>query len=36
LTAYEDLGEIGARVVALKLGGKELPLGLALKWRRPP
>jgi alcohol dehydrogenase (cytochrome c) len=31
LTASEELGEIGARVVALKLGGKELPPGPALK-----
>jgi alcohol dehydrogenase (cytochrome c) len=31
LTASEELGEIGARVVALKLGGKDLPPGPALK-----
>ncbi|HKZ14210.1 MAG TPA: PQQ-binding-like beta-propeller repeat protein [Solirubrobacterales bacterium] len=31
LTASEELGEIGARVVALNLGGKELPPGPALK-----
>jgi alcohol dehydrogenase (cytochrome c) len=31
LTASEELGEIGARVVALKLGGKDLPTGPALK-----
>jgi len=31
LTASEELGEIGARVVALKLGGKQLPPGPALK-----
>jgi len=31
LTASEELGEIGARVVALKLGGKKLPSGPALK-----
>jgi alcohol dehydrogenase (cytochrome c) len=31
LTASEELGEIGARVVALKLGGKKLPTGPELK-----
>ena len=31
LTASEELGEIGARVVALKLGGKKLPPGPELK-----
>jgi alcohol dehydrogenase (cytochrome c) len=31
LTASEELGEIGARVVALKLGGKELQPGPELK-----
>src|SRR6202012_3901153 len=31
LTASEELGEIGARVVALKLGGKQLPPGPRLK-----
>jgi len=31
LTASEELGEIGARVVALKLGGRELPPGPELK-----
>jgi alcohol dehydrogenase (cytochrome c) len=31
LTASEELGEIGGRVVALKLGGKDLPTGPALK-----
>jgi alcohol dehydrogenase (cytochrome c) len=31
LTASEELGEIGARVVAFKLGGKQLPPGPALK-----
>jgi PQQ-dependent dehydrogenase (methanol/ethanol family) len=31
LTASEELGEIGARVVAFKLGGKKLPPGPALK-----
>src|SRR6201996_7735891 len=31
LTASEELGEIGARVVALKLGGKQLPTGPELK-----
>ena len=31
LTASEELGEIGARVVALKLGGKDLPPGPRLK-----
>jgi PQQ-dependent dehydrogenase (methanol/ethanol family) len=31
LTASEELGEIGARVVALKLGGKKLPPGPRLK-----
>lgn len=31
LTASEELGEIGARVVALKLGGKKLPSGPELK-----
>jgi alcohol dehydrogenase (cytochrome c) len=31
LTASEELGEIGARVVALKLSGKKLPPGPALK-----
>ena len=31
LTASEELGEIGARVVALKLGGKDIPPGPALK-----
>jgi glucose dehydrogenase len=33
LTASEELGEIGARVVALKLGGKKLPPGPELKGR---
>jgi PQQ-dependent dehydrogenase (methanol/ethanol family) len=33
LTASEELGEIGARVVALKLGGKKLPPGPELKDR---
>ncbi len=31
LTASEELGEIGARVIALKLGGKQLPTGPKLK-----
>jgi glucose dehydrogenase len=31
LTASEELGEIGARVVAFKLGGKKLPTGPELK-----
>jgi alcohol dehydrogenase (cytochrome c) len=31
LTASEELGEIGARVVALKLGGKKIPEGPELK-----
>jgi alcohol dehydrogenase (cytochrome c) len=31
LTASEELGEIGARVVAFKLGGKQLPSGPELK-----
>jgi alcohol dehydrogenase (cytochrome c) len=31
LTASEELGEIGAKVVAFKLGGKKLPPGPALK-----
>jgi alcohol dehydrogenase (cytochrome c) len=31
LTASEELGKIGARVVALKLGGKQLPTGPELK-----
>ncbi len=31
LTASEELGEIGARVIALKLGGKKLPTGPQLK-----
>ncbi len=31
LTASEELGEIGARVVAFKLGGKKLPPGPPLK-----
>lgn len=31
LTASEELGEIGARVIALKLGGKKLPTGPKLK-----
>jgi glucose dehydrogenase len=31
LTASEELGEIGAKVVAFKLGGKKLPAGPALK-----
>jgi alcohol dehydrogenase (cytochrome c) len=31
LTASEELGEIGARVVALKLGGKKVPEGPELK-----
>lgn len=31
LTASEELGEIGARVIALKLGGKQLPPGPKLK-----
>ncbi|OJU85446.1 MAG: hypothetical protein BGO11_00385 [Solirubrobacterales bacterium 70-9] len=31
LTASEELGEIGARVIAFKLGGKQLPPGPALK-----
>src|ERR1700760_1598821 len=31
LTASEELGEIGAKVVALKLGGKKLPPGPELK-----
>ena len=31
LTASEELGEIGARVVAFKLGGKKLPPGPELK-----
>ncbi|HVV89474.1 MAG TPA: PQQ-binding-like beta-propeller repeat protein [Solirubrobacterales bacterium] len=31
LTASEELGKIGARVVALKLGGKKLPTGPALE-----
>jgi glucose dehydrogenase len=31
LTASEELGEIGARVVAFKLGGKQLPPGPPLK-----
>ena len=31
LTASEELGEIGARVVALKLGGKKLPPGPGLE-----
>ncbi len=31
LTASEELGEVGARVVALKLGGKKLPSGPSLE-----
>jgi len=31
LTASEELGEIGARVIAFKLGGKKLPTGPELK-----
>jgi alcohol dehydrogenase (cytochrome c) len=31
LTASEELGEIGAKVIAFKLGGKQLPPGPALK-----
>jgi glucose dehydrogenase len=31
LTASEELGEIGARVIAFKLGGKQLPPGPSLK-----
>jgi PQQ-dependent dehydrogenase (methanol/ethanol family) len=31
LTASEELGEIGAKVIAFKLGGKHLPPGPALK-----
>jgi len=31
LTASEELGEIGARVIAFKLGGKKLPKGPELK-----
>jgi glucose dehydrogenase len=31
LTASEELGEIGARVIALKLGGKKLPAGPPLE-----
>jgi glucose dehydrogenase len=31
LTASEELGEIGARVVAFKLGGKKLPAGAKLE-----
>jgi alcohol dehydrogenase (cytochrome c) len=31
LTASEELGEIGAKVVAFKLGGKKLPAGPALR-----